>query len=146
MARKLRIAASVFFGLATVALCVLWVRSYFGRYNWHVYDEGRNNTGYLLSSYNGCVQWASYQFVVRTPLETPVKGSPALYYRIPSRRPLYWDQNEFGSIVTVPYNLIVFVTVAIAVIPWVSRFSLRTLFIATTLFAVVLGLAAWAAR
>lgn len=26
MARKLRIATSVFFGLLTVALCVLWVR------------------------------------------------------------------------------------------------------------------------
>ena len=28
MARKLRIAVSVFFGVLTVALCVLWVRSY----------------------------------------------------------------------------------------------------------------------
>ena len=28
MARELRIAVSVFFGLLTVALCVLWVRSY----------------------------------------------------------------------------------------------------------------------
>ena len=28
MPRKLRIAVSVFFGVLTVALCVLWVRSY----------------------------------------------------------------------------------------------------------------------
>jgi hypothetical protein len=28
MARKLRIAASVFFAVVAVALCVLWVRSY----------------------------------------------------------------------------------------------------------------------
>ncbi len=34
-----------------------------------------------------------------------------------------------------------------SVIPWISyRFSLRTLLIATTLVAIVLGLAVWAAR
>jgi hypothetical protein len=47
----------------------------------------------------------------------------------------------------VPYWLIVFVIAPIAAIPWLrARFSLRTLVIATTLVAVVLGLAVWATR
>ena len=40
MARTLRIAVSVFFGLLTVALCVLWVQNYWAT----DVDLGRNTT------------------------------------------------------------------------------------------------------
>jgi hypothetical protein len=47
----------------------------------------------------------------------------------------------------LPYPLIVVLVTAIAAAPWIRwRFSLRTLLIATTLVAVVLGLICYAMR
>jgi hypothetical protein len=49
--------------------------------------------------------------------------------------------------VILPYWLIVVLLAVLAALPWPPwRFSLRTLLIATTLFAVVLGLVVWAAN
>lgn len=51
--------------------------------------------------------------------------------------------------ILVPHWFQVVVFVLIAAVPWSPwsrRFSLRTLLIATTLLAVVLGLAVWSAR
>jgi hypothetical protein len=47
--------------------------------------------------------------------------------------------SQFG----IPYWLLVLLTARIATVPWLKwRFSLRTLLIAVTLLAVLLGLAA----
>jgi hypothetical protein len=46
----------------------------------------------------------------------------------------------------IPYWLPCLATATLAIIPWLRRFSLRTLLIAMTLIAVVLGLVIWAAR
>jgi hypothetical protein len=47
----------------------------------------------------------------------------------------------------VPYWLLILLTSSCAIGPWIKKqFSLRTLLIATTLIAVVLGLIAWAIR
>jgi hypothetical protein len=51
--------------------------------------------------------------------------------------------------IQVPYWFIVLVTAAFSVAPWIQwskRFSLRTLLIAMTLVAVVLGLVVWAMK
>jgi hypothetical protein len=49
--------------------------------------------------------------------------------------------------VRVPHCLTVLFVSALATLPWLRwRFSLRTLLIATTLVAAVLGLVVWAAR
>jgi hypothetical protein len=50
-----------------------------------------------------------------------------------------------GSIlVCIPDWLLIFISIAFAAAPWIRwRFSLRTLLIATTLVAVVLGLVVW---
>jgi hypothetical protein len=50
----------------------------------------------------------------------------------------------YGS---MPYWFVIAVTTVTAAAPWArDRFSLRTLFIATTLVAVVLGVIVWAVR
>jgi len=80
--RKLGIAWSVAWGLATVLLCVLWVRDY---------------------------------------LDTRLVAS-------------------------LPFAFPLLAAVGLAIAPWATgptRFSLRTLLIATTLVAVVLGLIVW---
>jgi hypothetical protein len=52
-----------------------------------------------------------------------------------------------GYAVMFPAWFLTLVTAVIAVAPWISRrFSLRTLLLATTLVAVVLGAAVWAAK
>jgi hypothetical protein len=55
----------------------------------------------------------------------------------------YCDQGYF--LLIIPHFCYVLLTGALAVLPWLkfSRFSLRTLLIATTLAAVLLGLTAW---
>ena len=48
--------------------------------------------------------------------------------------------------IVMPYWLLLFFTLAVAAAPRIRRFSLRTLLIATTLVAVVLGLIVAALR
>jgi hypothetical protein len=52
-----------------------------------------------------------------------------------------------GVIAYAPYWFLILMSILFGTAPWVlRRFSLRTLLIATTLVAVVLGLIAYAAR
>jgi hypothetical protein len=54
-------------------------------------------------------------------------------------------QNNFA--IMAPHPVLALISATTAVSPWLRRqFSLRTLLIATTLVAVGLGLAVWAAR
>jgi hypothetical protein len=72
-------------------------------------------------------------------------------YYISSARPTL---NELANLpilsqrtIHSPYWSLVAASFTLAALPWLrSQFSLRTLLIATTLVAVVLGLAAWAGR
>ena len=55
--------------------------------------------------------------------------------------------NEDGSVIYFPHWALVLFFAVIAILPWFRwRFSLRTLLIATTLVAVVLGLAVYLVR
>jgi hypothetical protein len=61
----------------------------------------------------------------------------------------YWYWFADGVIANVPFWFPVLIASLFTVSPWIgwsNRFSLRTLLIATTLVAGVLGLAVWAMR
>ena len=151
MVRRLRIAVSVFFAVVGVALCVLWVRSYFTRdYLQLRPSEGRffaisSREGIFgLSTWTKGMQGNDWEFQ-----STPVTGLP------PKRNisnPVGVDifrSAEFGSLGGVfPYWLAVLISALIGIgTHWLpSRFSLRTLLIAITLVAVALGLAVYAGR
>jgi hypothetical protein len=137
--RKMRIAWSVAWILLAVLLCVLWVRSY--RY----YDVG---TGGILSMRGNLyitqmleIQplYASTDKVAQTMLGT--RAFPAADYLM----------NPIDAF-TIPLWFLVALSASLAPLPWLrwdrrsKRYSLRTLLIATTLVAVVLGLVVWAAR
>jgi hypothetical protein len=143
--RYLRILWTVFCGIACVLLIALWARSY---------------------SHNEVLQMHTTS---RLLLLHARRGRLAYWNRVPYRNPqasrfLAEDMDDilqgsspgtwgFGrvrvfpdSIVFAPYWFPVLVSAALStapLFPWRSRFSLRTLLIATTLVAVVLGLIVW---
>jgi hypothetical protein len=154
--RKLRIAWSVAWGIACVLLIVLWVRSYW----WVdiVYYRPASKTLFLMRSDQGAVSCGDWSDRVGTMGDPPSLGWTRR--RWPFREgtevancPLFkrvfrwFDATSlFGYQLPVWFPTIFFATFAVA--PWIVRdshwrFSLRTLLIATTLVAVLLGLIVW---
>ena len=136
--RKLRIAWSVVWGVAAVLLIVLWVRSYwygdvlqfrsfpedFGIGSVHGVigaDGNINPLKYILSS--GWKLWSYPTFEEMTP--------PPFLYECPSLG---------GFELNLPHWFLSLIFGTMAALPWIRRFSLRSLLIATTLLAIVLGL------
>jgi hypothetical protein len=130
-----------------VLLCVLWVRSY-----WTVEYVTAPTTA----------KFAFVAFSVDSHFSIAVHYNERFAWRyVASRieenyspRSLRTDVLGFdggtttrGSWVRIPYWFLVGLTAAILVAPWLRwRFSLRTLLIATTLVAVVLGFLVWLSR
>jgi hypothetical protein len=112
--RKLRIAWSVIFGILCILLIPLWVRSY-------THDDIL-----VKKAHPG-----------RVPVLESSDGSFT-----------YWLRQDYWSpSLEVPYWLPVLTFMVFAASPWIRQlrwhFTLRTLLIATTLVAVVLGVAAY---
>ena len=163
--RYLRIAFSATCGIACVLLVVLWVRSY-----WivDVLEKRTASQRVQVESRTGRLTFWQFNPVTlkMSPKDTknlldsmaigqfygccPVDNGP--------RRP-YWHQasilsfGRFGGgldrVTFVPYWFPVLISAACTALPWIRwsrRFSLRTLLIATTLIAVVLGAVVYAMR
>jgi hypothetical protein len=137
--RYLRIAFSATFLIACVLLIVLWVRSYW----WvsHAYGPITSNQMVECHSFFGQV-WIgppTYRF----------GDGPWDFSEEPShawKQPIMFLQRSTGLV--IPYWLLTVIVSATAASPWIrwsNRFSLRTLLIATTLVAVVLGIVVYAA-
>src|SRR4029079_2241688 len=132
--RKLQIAWSLVCGLAAVLLIALWVRSYW----W----TDTTSFSEVVSSYGNL---HFYQRIVITfaPGDQPLR---CYGYAYASDRVVI--TNIYGrSGPTIPFWVTVVPAIVIAFTPWIRyHFSLRTLFIATTLIAVVLSLIALTLR
>jgi hypothetical protein len=116
--RKLRIAWSVMCGIGCLLLIVLWVRSY--SCNDHVHFPVMSDRMVTIDSTANRLSITTY----------------SLY------RPLAWHRG-----ITLPHWCLILIASALAAVPWLRwRFSLRTLLIATTLIAVVLGIIVWMSR
>jgi hypothetical protein len=151
--RALRIAWSVWWGILCVLLIVLWVRSYRERDFISRIDNNRwrttlgSNNGYVYLDHRqipllpGFGYWsASAGWKIHR--SDPIIYMPAVFY---------WHSTASETDIRVPYRYLAPIVLAIfasfAVLPWVPRkFSLRTLLIATTLIAVVLGLMVYTTR
>jgi hypothetical protein len=165
MPRKLRIAVSVFFGLLTVALCVLWVRS-FSRYEQLGTQTARDGAAVptVVESWRGQLWFVWPEHGVSATKWFYDSTPPEIYFHTTDLSEVWRPKDTFGFAmryapelpvgggrlgVAVPHWFLVAVLIAIAAAPWVrwyKRFSLRTLLIATTLVAVLLGLAVWAGQ
>jgi hypothetical protein len=155
--RKLRIAFSATCLIACVLLIVLWVRSYA-----HV-----DCVTYIFA---GSRMAAVESKVGRVYLSTGESCYPPGYTAMQSKRldddDVIYDFKtakedgfkalifpseycQFPKALRLQHWYVVSFFIALGAIPWIRwsrRFSLRTLLIATTLIAVVLGLAVYAAR
>lgn len=147
-----RIAVSVFFGLLTVALCVLWVRSY-----WQVgvltYTEGQDvilrrwgfNSGrFIHTKYPLVNKLMDPQAAALTRQVWPAGWSIDAGPAKDLSKNFVWEIGDKRSVVIAPLWPIVLLSAVTCVIAGqLPTFSLRTLLIATTLVAVVLGLGVW---
>jgi hypothetical protein len=84
------------------------------------------------------MDWQSFSFPIPKPL-------PAKQSRAPAKQSSFKLDRSGGKLaIQVPHWLLVVTSGLMAAMPWLPwRFSLRTLLIATTLVAVVLGLIVW---
>ncbi len=160
MLRRLRIAASVFFAVVAVALCVLWVRSY----SWVNNIQGYWGTERALqcSSAVGSLSFSTHSLADQHDKDDWV-SIVSNYHKsqrqfaswtrppLPPAFELYLDTHG-GSVpmfVRFPYWIAVLTCTVFAAVPWFcwsKRFSLRTMLIATTLVAAVLGLVCYTVR
>ena len=135
--RYLRIAFSATGLIACVLLIVLWVRSY-----WWVDMTSRNSTINICSMSGKLLIGKTLTVVsIRRP-NPPFSNAAARFgfYPMPLGDWVFTFENNG---LTLPYWLCILVLGLIARAPWIlwpKRFSIRTLLIATTLIAVVLGL------
>jgi hypothetical protein len=152
--RKLRTAFSATCLIACVLLIVLWVRSYW----WHDglmvrlvntrFVSIMSGFGNLVVSVgdNGGIGDDRWSYGSRR-FDSKRKGSVDN-----DKKPLYTGVSlkrvRFGNAtgIVVPHLFAVLFSAALATAPWLRwRFTLRTLLIATTLVAVVLGIAVYVA-
>jgi hypothetical protein len=148
MLRRLRIVASMFFAIVTVAIAMLWVRSYWSL-DQIVHANGVGEV-YSASSDQGLVELFNFY-------EWPNPPS-ASYWSLQSRLPelqiagprFVWDVSSLHhACVIAPHWFLLLFTMVAAGLCWPFlpfRFSLRSMLIATTLVGVAMGLVAYAFR
>jgi hypothetical protein len=144
--RYLRIAFSATCLIVCVLLIVLWLRSYWRDDSvsycnasvWIGVDSKRGLGGLLWTKMDQPPPADLAGWRVRSlPLRV---DNP--YVKFPR-----WHWDKQSGIIWIPIGLLVLASTALAAVPWLRwRFSLRTLLIAMTLVAVVLGLAVWLIR
>ena len=146
--RYLRIAFSAVCGIACALLVVLWVRSYSTLDNiaGHLpFNPGVSSTSaygrVALGSLNARPRW-DWKYHNAVLDEQSYGGRPK-----EPRRWFIFQRTPIMTSMGVPHGFLVFIATVFAIVPWIPRrFSLRTLLIATTLIAVVLGLVVWSTR
>lgn len=152
MARRARIAVSVFFGLLTVALCVLWVRSYWRVDNiwWQITPH---RTLFVRVTPGQLTWWSATESLAYPTWEWKKYTYPAADYAGDFEgtitRPYLGGNLTTGLPSVLPLWLPAAICAGVALIfskGLLFRFSLRTLLFATTLVAVLLGLIVWAVR
>ena len=154
MLRRLRIAASVFFAIACVALMGMWVRSYSswdqirGRisayYGFAVYTR----PGRLALVERGQA-WQEWSWELSSGLNRDRMDNDSLSAVIMPLNGLGFAATPFTKdfhSLQFPFWFLVLTSGSLAMVfraGWPMRFTLRSLFIATTFLAVVLGMIAW---
>jgi hypothetical protein len=158
--RKLRITLSVVCGITCALLIVLWVRSYAVIDNFVYRLDIR---GVAFGSYGGDLHFGTLPSWRGLPWDVEDGRLRIRHWRIYERttnpmeqvRQGYMTPLGFGMIdnssefaVFVPYWFLCGISGVCAAVLWPMKsrqYRLRTLLIATTLVAVVLGLASWLA-
>jgi hypothetical protein len=157
MPRRLLNIASIVCLVLCVALMGMWVRSYFWLDDFKFKPFGASSIGVASSSDRIAIGTMSAALNPNEGLinftHTPISDWRSDLAKIDQRFStiagfgLVHDNNVF--VFMVPYWFAVLIAGALSIAYWPRvkyRFSLRTLFIATTFLAVVLGMIAWLDR
>jgi hypothetical protein len=134
--RLLRIAFSATCGIVCLLVIALWARSYY------YYDLGTSRIVVMQGNLYLAQMLAIAPSVTSTAKFT---GTMIGTHAVPAADFVVTPLNAF----TIPLWLLVLPVLSLAAAPWLrwsTRFSLRTLLIATTLVAIILGAAVIAAR
>jgi hypothetical protein len=144
--RRTRIAVSVVFGVVTLLLMMMWVRSYWRADVVGVQVTRTRNIVFASDSgqiHCALIKWFSqskrtiFVWKVVWNIADPKSGFADIQHLVDS----------FGIVdARCPYWISMAIAFGGVVAPWIplsQRFTLRTLFIATTLVAAILGLVAW---
>ena len=138
--RKLRIAFSATCLIACVLLIVLWVRSY--RDGDQLYGPLGSSEGIFLTSQGG-VLYCMRDLKLIPPSWQVAHEHSFNWFGTAMVRGQSWGFNSSPQTdyLAIPYWFPVLLSTALGALSWLRfRFTLRTLLIATTLVAVVLGL------
>ncbi len=147
MLRKLRIVLSAMCGIVCLLTIVLWVRSH------HAEDRAScrlSSVGIRLYSSRGWLVLFKNGTPGAGPYDWDITFGSEYWLNPPDTRlqyalPLSFFGRSAISNISLPHWVFVVVSVAVAAVPWLLhrqfRFSLRSLLIATTLIAIVLGVA-----
>jgi hypothetical protein len=142
--RKLRIAWSVFWGLACVLLIVLWVRSYW----WSDTFDYPARRSVVIIFNSGALQFGTLYSDPQL-LGPNINKWRHFTYANPDKwdHSFDWEWTDSDIAIQFPIWLLMVVIGGVATLPWLRwRFTIRTLLIATTLVAVLLGFVIYAAR
>jgi hypothetical protein len=156
--RNLRIAFSALCLTVCVSLIGLWVRSYYSR------DMTRGCIGgshlhLSVTSLKGEVaiafdEWIGDPHAWMFESVSNSENMIAVFSSVTGKPPVSWVGFRWQFkpslvVIVFPFWIVVLTPATFTVIPWLHwkrRFSLRTLLIATTLVAAVLGAIVWATR
>ncbi|MGD9635170.1 MAG: hypothetical protein AB7G28_18855 [Pirellulales bacterium] len=150
--RRARVVVSVFFGLLTLALSMLWVTSYSRQR--HLMVRVSESTILVVESMNGrilinnvqnSVNYNPYWFDWNTTEISEQFAKFVAYLDNYVGFGFYSTASTHTALLPYWFVWSVFALIALSS-PWRFRFSLRTLLIATTLVALVLGPAIWMLR
>jgi hypothetical protein len=143
--RKLLIAWSVFWGLACVLLIVLWVWSYRTIYKVQFVMTGSRALVFITTPGPVHLGYTRSPNPIASSIQT--SRLTEIERKAVQRSPWHISLRGNYKEVRVPHWLAIVACGATAMIPWLRRrFSLRTLLIAMTLVAAMLGFVVWAAK
>jgi hypothetical protein len=148
--RKLRIAWSALWLLASVLLIAMWVRScWWGE----AYNIQINKFLYGCSYLRGCIVLTCHDPIANPDFTAGYSWGPAPGQRIDKHFPVqfygfYFTKMSDGFGLVVPIWFLMVASIGWAVAPWLNwrQFSLRTLLIATMLIAAMMGLSVWLSK
>jgi len=150
--RNFRIAWSVAWGVVVVLLCVLWVRSFWWWDMFRLLPSANSWRMGVDSAYGsvalglgkGETSWLTSNPIDQTSIDLLTSSMREnTFFGVG-----YLSAPTFFSVL-IPHWAMILLSATIASIPWLrrsKRYSLRTLLIATTLIAVVLGIIVFVSR
>jgi hypothetical protein len=140
--RKLRIAFTAMCGIVCLLFVVLWVRSYKSedRVSGHLGSVGvrfYSSRGWIICFKNNAIGPGQYPWSIDLGADYWLAPNDS---RLRFSSPADFLSGAATSNISMPHWFVIVIATSLAMVPWLRwRFSLRTLLIAMTVIAALLG-------